>query len=285
MKAATATPLRLLRLAALGLSLLAVAGCSADPEIRGGAGTATTSTASPEPTTAPSDEGDDVEEVAPGIAAPSSPLTPSASPSILRSKEAAEAARFAQGLASALMYNEAVFAPKDRPLRAVDLQFVPGLSAFALNTYYSWILDDKTYAKYADEVAGLVFIPPQNVGKRGYAVPAVQDQEYSDLVIKEGPPSTVDGSPTIRVGFTLTGRLMWQDEAGQYWQAPISRNINYVVAEQNGNWSLDAWESSQATIGKESTVEAADAAGVRFSLLEPPDFDLEAPPGMAPATP
>jgi hypothetical protein len=257
-------------------AMLALSACSTsqETEIRGGGASVDTSASAPTvPPGAPSPEPSaTVTEVAPGILLPSGAVTPSSSPSILRSKETKAAADFAQGMAAAMLYLEPVFAPRDRALKAVDLQFISGLTVTRLNDYYTWILDDAAWRKNADRVNGLIFIPPQGGEKRGYAMPAVQRQKFTNLVITEGPESTVDGAPTIKVAFTISGDLMWVDESDVAWTAPLSRNITYVVAEQDGSWALDGWAPSKVEIGQAQRATDEERLGVRFSSVNPYDW-------------
>lgn len=267
------------------LALVALVGCSNESTVKGGNASATTPV--PSETPSPTLSATPQREVAPGIPEPSNAVTPRETPNILRAKQASAAAKFAQGMASALMYNEPVFAPRDGDLRAVDLQFVTGLSVFATDKYYSWILDDKTFRANRENIAGLLFIPPQDGEKRGYSIPAVQQQEYRELDVAEGPPSSVDGSPTVSVRFLLTGNLRWEDAQGRYWVAPVQRQISYVVAEQNANWSLDSWTPSRVIIGQAKEMSEADAMAYRFSLLDPkayPSAPIDTPmPSLPPS--
>ena len=274
---------RFVMVAAVAAISLGLSACSSDTTDTGnGTSSAPPSpsvSSSPPETETPTSE--PIPEVAPGIVAPSNPVAPSDNPPMAREGEIDEAVTFAQGLASALMYNEPVFAPKpnNRPLKAVDLQFINGLSVFALDKYYSWIIDDRAYRQNADQVAGLLFIPPQDAGKRGYAIPAVQNQTYSNVKVAEGPKSSVDGAPTIRASFLLSGDLIWKDDKGIFWIAPITRDISYSVTKQNDSWVLDAWTPSVVKIGKANKATEFEVAGLSFSLVEAEDIPLEEPPG------
>lgn len=251
-----------------------LAGCSADSQVRGGASPMTSAPAeSSIPITSPPPA---PTEIAEGLLEPSdAPTLAPLDPAIPRASEAPEAVTFAQALAASLLYFEPLFTPSAATQGASLLQSPPGLSITRLVDWYEWVKNESTWTANRSNVAGYLFLPPEQDSRR-YAVPAVQDIQYSPPTVTAGPPSSIDSRPTFDVTFRISGRLIWVDRAGTAWTAPLARDIQYVMASQNGEWVIDKWRKSIPQIGTPSRVPADEAQRYTFTPWES-DTDIPYP--------
>lgn len=207
-------------------------------------------------------------ELVPGIIVPKSVVEIEPVPNIPRGAEAPAAAEAAQSIAAAYLYNTLVFAPKPGGPRAEDLRTVPGLTVWAGQRWWDFVKDDESFRNSMPDIKGLVFIPDGVDGKRGYSIPAVSSLSFSDIQIAEGPPSSLDGAPTLIVSFTLEGALMWKtvtNDTENFFVAPVERDIVYTMAEQSGTWLLDDWKPSILIVGEPRPATDAELAGQRFT--------------------
>lgn len=253
-------------------SLIVLSACSSSTEIRGGITTPPPSSTSPTRTETPVPEPSLLTD---GVLEPSNaPTPPAQDPSILRYQEAPEATKYAQAFAAALLYFDILYVPDAEELGTSVMQGPPGLSINQLVKWYDYVKSERAYQENQAIVDGYLFIPPER-DRRRYAVPAVQDIRYTAPKIAEGPPSSIDSRPTLEISFQIGGRLIWIEKDGTAWEAPMRRNIKYVMASENDGWVIDDWENTKVEIGAREKIPSGDIDSYSFTPWESstePDF-------------